>query len=173
MPVSGPSSLPEPFVRERRESDRARILGIRNEVVRSSLAILEYEPQSDAEWDGWWTRRDPKLPFLVLDSGDGSAAGYALLSFFGDRIGYRVTGEVSIHLAPEWRGRGLGRRLFERLIDAGRAYGFHSLLSRITSENTPSIKLHRSLGFVQAGELREVARKFDRFVDVGLFQLPL
>ncbi|NBO15374.1 MAG: GNAT family N-acetyltransferase, partial [Betaproteobacteria bacterium] len=47
----------------------------------------------------------------------------------------------------------------------------HVLVGVIESGNRPSIRLHQQLGFMQAGTLREVGRKFDRWLDVDLYQL--
>ena len=46
---------------------------------------------------------------------------------------------------------GIGRRLLQALIDAGRARGYHALLARISADNDASIRMHSQLGFSVAG----------------------
>jgi L-amino acid N-acyltransferase YncA len=46
----------------------------------------------------------------------------------------------------------------------------HSLLSRIAQPNPVSVRLHESLGFQRIGVMHEVGRKFDRWIDVHLFE---
>jgi phosphinothricin acetyltransferase len=59
----------------------------------------------------------------------------------------------------------------QRLIAHAWASDVHVLVGVIESGNRPSIRLHQQLGFTQAGTLREVGRKFDRWLDVDLYQL--
>lgn len=156
--------------RSARDTDSTRIFEIRNEVIRTSDAILEDEPWSRERWDDWWVAREKTLPILVLADETNQVWGYAMLAFFGDRSGYRVTGEVSIHLDASVRGKGYGRMLLTDLAEAGRAFGFYSLLSRVTGTNAASIALHEKLGFTRVGYLPKIARKFGTFVDVTLYQ---
>ena len=39
--------------------------------------------------------------------------------------------------------------------------------------NPASVALHETLGFTRVARLREVGRKFDRWIDVGYWQLQL
>ena len=81
-----------------------------------------------------------------------------------------MTGEVSIHLDPAIRGKGYGKTLLSALIEAGRGFGFYSLVSRISTANAASIALHERAGFKRAGHLHKVARKFGHLVDVYFYQ---
>ena len=46
-------------------------------------------------------------------------------------------------------------------------------LVHISADNEISLRLHRSLGFLEVGRLPEVGRKFDRWLDLVLVQLTL
>lgn len=162
--------MKSPVVRPVLDSDSTRIFEIRNEVIRTSDAILEDEPWDRARWDAWWKGRDKSLPVLVVADENDVAQGYAFLAYFGDRTGYRVTGEVSIHLDPAIRGLGHGTRLFAALVEAGRHHGFISLISRISSTNSSSVALHERAGFARVGHLHKVGRKFGTLVDVFIYQ---
>lgn len=48
---------------------------------------------------------------------------------------------------PELRGTGLGRRVAEEFLAAGRAAGFRRFRLDVWSENTPARRLYESLGF--------------------------
>ena len=159
-----------PVVRNAVDSDSTRIFEIRNEVIRTTDAILEDEPWTRAKWDAWWKGRERGLPFLVIADENDVAQGYALLTYFADRSGYRVTGEVSIHLDPSVRSRGHGKNLFQALVEAGRHFGFISLVSRISAANPASIALHERIGFTRVGHLHKVALKFGKLVDVYFYQ---
>ncbi len=69
--------------------------------------------------------------------------------------------------------QGLGRTLLVELIARARAAGLHMMVANIEASNTASIRLHESLGFQRAGVVREVGRKFDRWLDLVILQLEL
>ena len=45
------------------------------------------------------------------------------------------------------------------------------MVGAIALPNEPSVRLHERLGFVKAGHLVRIGRKFDRWIDVGNWQL--
>src|SRR5438445_49441 len=68
---------------------------------------------------------------------------------------------------------GLGDLILAELIRRARAHGHHSMLARITSANTASLRLHARHGFVVVGVEWEVAWKHDRWLDVTIMQFRL
>jgi len=56
------------------------------------------------------------------------------------------------------------------LIDLARGRGLHTLIGGVDSENAGSLAFHRALGFEEAGRLREVGRKFDRWLTLVFMQ---
>ncbi len=82
--------------------------------------------------------------------------------------------ENSVYVAPGLEGQGIGRALLEELIRRCTALGFRQMIAVIgDSSHLPSIKFHESLGFTQAGHLRSVGFKFERWVDSVILQRPL
>jgi L-amino acid N-acyltransferase YncA len=113
------------------------------------------------------------LPWLVAEAG-GRLLGYAYAGPFRARPAYRFTFEDSIYLDPAATGRGLGRRLLERLIADCTAAGARQLVAVIgDSGNAASIALHARLGFRHVGTLRSVGFKFGRWLDTVEMQRPL
>ncbi len=49
----------------------------------------------------------------------------------------------------------------------------HVMIGGIDADNAASIHLHRKLGFEPVAHLREVGRKFDRWLDLVFLQRPL
>lgn len=114
--------------------------------------------------------------FLVAQSpaaSGGTVVGYANASVYRPRAAYDHTREVSVYLAAEARGQGVGKALYAELLDRLRSAGTHTALAVIALPNDASIRLHESFGFTPAGTLREVGHKFDRWIDTALFQLRL
>jgi phosphinothricin acetyltransferase len=75
---------------------------------------------------------------------------------------------------PEMHGRGIGKALLRKLIDTCTACGYRQMIAVIgDSDQAASIALHRACGFEDAGNLRNVGWKFDRWLDSALMQLAL
>jgi L-amino acid N-acyltransferase YncA len=110
--------------------------------------------------------------WLVAEHG-GEVVGYACARPFEERSAYRWTASVSVYVAPEQVGRGVGRALYEELFAGLRARGFRMACAGITLPNPASVALHERLGFVQSGVGREVGWKLGAWRDVGYYQLEL
>ncbi len=112
-------------------------------------------------------------PYLVAMDG-ATLLGYAYANVYRTRPAYRFTVEDSIYVAPGATGRGVGRALLLRLIDACTQRGYRQMLAVIgDSDNAASIGLHRACGFALTGTLHAVGWKFGRWVDSVLMQRRL
>jgi phosphinothricin acetyltransferase len=159
-------------VRPAGRADLPRILSIYNHEVLSSTATYDTQPRTEEEHGKWFAHHDSVHPVLVAES-DREVCGWASLSPWSDRPAYDSSVEVSVYVAEEHRGKGVGKQLLQALIEAGRARGHHALLGRISSDNTVSIRLHEALGFSVVGVLKEVGFKFGRWLDVSIMELIL
>ena len=154
------------------ERDLRGIAAIYNDVILHSTATFDVTPRTDEEQLEWFRRHGEKHPVLVARQG-GEVVGWASLNVFHERCAYEKTVEDSVYVREDWRGRGVGRKLLGRLVEAARAAGHHSIVARIADHSQASIGLHRVLGFLEVGEIREAGRKFDRWIDVTLMQRVL
>ena len=161
-------------VREAGERDVPRITAIYAHHVLTGLATFEVVPPADAEMArrrenvlGW------ELPYFVAEDASG-VLGYAYAAPYRTRAGYRYTVEDSIYVDPAAVGRGVGRRLLERLIEACAACGCRQMVAVIgDTDNSASIGLHEVCGFARVGMLPSVGFKFGRWVDSVLMQRGL
>ncbi len=112
------------------------------------------------------------LPWLVLVE-EGRIIGYSCAVRWKGRAAYGQSVESTIYLAEGAGGRGLGSLLYGELISQLRNRGLHCALGGIALPNEASVALHESLGFEKVAHLREVGRKFERWIDVGYWQLML
>jgi phosphinothricin acetyltransferase len=105
---------------------------------------------------------------------DGAVSGFAYLSPYHERSAYRFTAEISVYVAAEARGGGLGRALMERLLADGAEAGVREVIAIIGVTGDPaSIELQRAFGFEDAGLLRGVGFKHGRWYDTVLMQRSL
>ena len=160
-------------VREAVAADLPAILAIHNEVVATSTAIFSEEPSTLEERTTWWQGRIGQgYPLLVAATGD-DVAGFASFGDFRTWPGYRFTVEHSVHVRHDRRGQGIGQRLMQALLPRAAALGKHVMVGGIDATNAGSIRFHERLGFTRVGHLREVGRKFDRWLDLALLQRSL
>jgi L-amino acid N-acyltransferase len=158
------------LIRDARDSDLPEILAIYNDVVLTTTAIYEdtlSTLESRREW--YEDRKRRGLPVLVGEA-DGEVVGFSSFGEWRTRWGYRFTVEHSVHVRADCRGRGYGRALIEALFPRAAALNLHVMVGQIDSQAEASIHLHRTLGFEQAGFFREVAWKFDRWLDLVVMQ---
>ena len=117
--------------------------------------------------NAWWGGREmapmlPKLFFLhfegtsfVAEDDEGK-----LVAFLIGFLSQTDTDEAYIHfvgVAPEQRGSGLGRALYERFFDVVRSDGRTRVRCVTSPANTQSIAFHESLGFT----VESVAKDYD------------
>lgn len=162
------------IIRGATAGDAGALAAIYGHHVLHGFGTFETAPPDAAWMDG--RRREVQgygLPYLVAAL-DGRVVGYAYASPFRPRPGYRFTAEDSVYVAPEAIGRGVGRAVLSRVIDACAAFGLRQLVAVIgDSGNAASIGLHRSLGFTESGVGRSVGFKHGRWVDIVWMQKPL
>jgi L-amino acid N-acyltransferase YncA len=104
---------------------------------------------------------------------EGRVVGYAYATAFNERPAYRWSTSVSVYVAAEARGQGIGRALYEALFERLRERGFRTACAGITLPNPASESLHRRLGFALVGINRDIGWKEDGWRDVGWYQLEL
>ncbi len=111
-------------------------------------------------------------PLFVAEL-DQQVAGYAYYLPFRAKAAYARTKELTVYVDAGAHRRGLASALYLRLIEHARARGVHALIGVLGGENPASASLHQKLGFELVGHLREVGRKFDRYVDTYYYEMLL
>jgi phosphinothricin acetyltransferase len=156
-------------VRPAAAPDLAGVAAIYDEQVRGSVATFDLEPPPVSHWAHRLGSTEPGDHFLVADDG-GAVIGFAYSSAYRSRPGYRLTRETTVYLSEDARGHGLGRRLYDDLLDRVSADGMHVVLAGVALPNPASVALHEACGFEHVGTMREVGRKFDRWLDTAWYQ---
>jgi phosphinothricin acetyltransferase len=165
-------SLDSVRIRRAEIADVPAITEIYNEAILTTTATFDTEPKTVAERTAWLQTHDGRHPVLVATV-DENVTGWASLTRWSERRAYDRTAETSFYVHSKHRGRGVGRRLKDSIIDEARGLGFHTLIARIAEGSDASIHLNRSAGFEHVGTLREVGFKFGRLLDVHIMQLML
>jgi len=150
-------------------TDVPAITGIYNEAILTTTATFDKEPKTTTSQRKWFKAHGPKNPIVVAVA-DGKVVGWASLSAYSDRCAYAETAEISVYVKKSFRNQGLGKKLMQAVLDAGKKAGLHTVISRIAGGNNVSINLHHELGFTDIGVMKEVGSKFGQLLDVYLLQ---
>jgi L-amino acid N-acyltransferase YncA len=150
------------------------ILNILNEAIATSTALYDYQPRTMEMMKGWFEdKRKGGFPVLGAEDASGQFLGFASYGAFRAWPAYKYTVEHSVYVDSRFRGRGVGRLLLEKIIEAARKKDYHVLIGGIDTANKASIALHEILGFVHCATIRQVGFKFGRWLDLSFYQLIL
>ncbi len=161
------------IIRTAAPEDAERLLAIYAPYVERTAISFEYLPPSPEEFRERIRTTLERWPWLVVQSG-AELLGYIYAGPLGVRRAYQWSCEVSIYLSPAGQGRGLGRRLYERIEDLLRRMGLRSAYVCVAvpeEENDPrltdnSLRFHRHLGYREVGRFPGSGRKFGRWYGV-------
>ena len=152
-----------------RPDDAPRLCEIYNYYVESATVTLECAPLGIAEFAARIRETLGEFPYIVCEY-DGRAVGYAYAHKFKTRYGYRFCAELSVYCDREYRGRGIGKRLYAALIELLSMQGYTNLYGVVTSPNPASEALHRSFGFTEVGREHLAGHKFGEWFDVAVLE---
>ena len=110
-----------------------------------------------AEWDHWDKGHLAQCRIVAID--ENGVKGWAALSPVSARPAYAGVAEVSVYIAKEARGQGLGKKLLRKLIEESEASGMWTLQASIFPENEASIHIHEQCGFRIMGRRERVAQR--------------
>lgn len=162
------------IIRAAAEADAQALAEIYGHHVLTGFGTFEEVPPDAAEMS---RRRaaiaERGLPYVVAELGK-RVMGFAYAGPFRPRAAYRYTVEDSVYVAPDAIGRGVGRAMLANVLDQCAALGLRQVVAVIgDSHNEASIGLHRALGFQDAGVVRSVGFKHNRWVDIVTMQKAL
>ncbi|MEX5558771.1 GNAT family N-acetyltransferase [Pseudomonas rhodesiae] len=161
------------MIRDATEKDLPAIRDIYNDAVRNTTAIWNEQPVDLANRLAWFNARQALgYPILVAVEND-EVTGYASFGDWRPFEGFRYSVEHSVYVRHDQRGKGLGPRLMQALIERARNAGKYVMVAAIESGNQSSIRLHERLGFVTTGQMPQVGIKFGRWLDLTFMQLAL
>lgn len=136
------------------------------EGIATGNATFETEAPT---WEGWDSSHLPGCRLVAAES-DNAITGWAALSAVSDRRVYAGVAEVSVYVAKEHQGQGLGRSLLQALITASEEEGIWTLQASMFPENLASIKLHKACGFRDVGRRERIGKMATTWRDTLLLE---
>ncbi|MFN2224407.1 MAG: GNAT family N-acetyltransferase, partial [Candidatus Promineifilaceae bacterium] len=148
-----------------RPADWLAVRAIYVQGIATRLATFETAPP---EWPAW-DQGHLAEPRLVIRQGD-DVLGWAALSPVSGRCVYSGVAEVSVYVAENHRGQGLGKMLLQALVARSEAQGIWTLQAGIFPENKASIGLHLANGFRLVGIRERLGQLDGEWRDVALLE---
>jgi L-amino acid N-acyltransferase YncA len=119
-------------------------------------------------WETWDAAHLPTHRFVAMD--DGDVVGWIALSPYSSRQCYAGVAQIGVYVDANARGRGVGRRLLERVIVSSEQSGIWTLQAGVMKENAASLALHRSCGFRVVGTRERISQVNGEWRDVVLLE---
>jgi L-amino acid N-acyltransferase YncA len=163
---------PPVTVRNACEADLEAIRGIYNEGIEDRVATLDLGAKPQEDILSWWRQHGGEYSILVATEAE-RVIGWASLNPFSHRCAHAEVADLSIYVARDCRGRGVGYDLLRRLTEVAKQNGFHKIVLHALDLNEPGKRLYRKAGFIEVGVFKEHGRLDGRFVDVVAMELLL
>ena len=158
-------------IRTATKDDLPTIVGIYNWAVNQTFATIDSEPLSKEEAESWWEMHAGRN-FVLVAEAEGDVIGWARLLPWKQR-GFDVVEDL-VYVDPLAHGKGVGADLLKNLIEEARGLrNCKTIVATMATDNLPSLKLHKRLGFEEAGIIPNAAYKFTRWMDIALLQRSL
>lgn len=136
------------------------VASIYAEGIDTGMATFETTIPS---WDKWDTSH---LPYARIAGYEyDQMLGWAALSPVSDRCVYGGVAEVSIYVGRTSRGKGIGQKLLNTLIEVSEKKGIWTLQAGVFKENGSSIALHEKCGFRVIGFREKVGKLNGQWFD--------
>lgn len=161
------------MIRKATATDASSIAGIYNHYVKNTVITFEEEPVSVSDMAARIEKvQCAGLPWLVLEK-QGELIGYAYVTAWKERIAYKHSVEVTVYLSHNVVTKGWGTKLYKALFSALEQTSVHAVIGGITLPNAASVGLHEKFGMEKVAHFNEVGYKFERWLDVGYWQLKI
>lgn len=154
------------------ERDADAVAAIYRPAVETSVASFEEVPPTPGEMGERIRSTLARTPWLVAETEEG-VIGYAYAGRHLERPGYRWSVNVSVYVAADARGRGVGHALYAELFATLRRQGFVNAYAGIALPNPASIALHESFAMRRVALYERVGFKFGAWHDVAWYGLRL
>lgn len=159
-------------IRKAMEEDAEAIAKIYNWYILNTPISFEMETVGNDEMRRRILEKRLNYEWLVGEV-DHEIVGHAFYGAFCDTLAYKHTVESAIYIPLKSIGMGFGKALYSNLIDSAKKHEFLEMVGFIALPNPGSVALHQKMGFKEVGVLRKVGYKFEKYIDVGIWQLAL
>lgn len=154
------------------DRDADAVAAIYRPAVETSIASFEEVAPSAVEMAARIRAVLAWTPWLVMEDHE-SVIGYAYAGRHRERSGYRWSVDISVYVAADQHGRGIGRALYDALLSLLRRQRFVNAYAGIALPNPASVALHEAIGMRRVALYERVGWKFGAWHDVAWYAMRL
>lgn len=151
--------------------DCASLLRIYAQYIDTPITF-EYQLPTESDFAQRIDDITKTYPFVVCMEHE-QMIGYAYAHRQMERTAYQWNAELSVYLDASYTARGIGKKLYQILIEILKLQGIKTVYGGVTLPNIKSERLHRSLGFACLGIYHNTGFKCDAWHDVAWFERPI
>ena len=138
---------------------------IYEEGIATGNATFQDKAPTQEEWDASHLK---SCRYVAVDRDE--VLGWAALTPVSGRCVYAGVAEVSVYVGERGRGKGIGKKLLEHLINESEREGLWTLQAGIFPENVSSIALHEKAGFRMIGRRERIGKMHGVWRDTLLLE---
>lgn len=152
-------------IRQMKPSDWENVKSIYEAGIATKNATFDTSAGTWEKWDS-----DHLTDARLVAENSDQIQGWAALSPVSERCVYGGVAEVSVYIANDVQGKGLGTALLDRLIGESEQQNIWTLQAGIFPENKASVKLHEKMGFRIVGTREKIGKMDGQWRDVVLME---
>lgn len=152
--------------------DAAQIIEIYSPNILDAAISFETEVPSAEEMQNRIEMILQKYPWIVCEV-NGKIVGYVYASKHRDREAYQWSCECTIYMHNDFKGKGIGKELYQLLFEILKLLRFRNVYAGITLPNEGSITIHEKCGFQHFATYENIGYKFGAWHSVGWWKLQI
>jgi L-amino acid N-acyltransferase YncA/protein-tyrosine-phosphatase len=159
------TDVSSPRIRESRSNDLAAIREIYNQGIEDRIATLDEVAKTEDAIHEWYRAHGDRYGVIVAER-DDRVVGWASLNPYSHRCAYRGVADLSVYVARQARGTGVGSALLQSIERYAKQNEFHKIVLFALAKNEAGQRLYLKMGYRNVGIFAEQGRLDGRFVDV-------
>ena len=129
-----------------------------------------FTPQQERDYIASLSERES----IFVAEVEGRVVGFQSLDLWAKYTdSFDHVGSMGTFVLPEWRRKGVARRLAEHTLDFARAHGYEKIVSYVRAGNINARAFYHSLGFVTKGVLARQVKIDGQYEDEVFIELFL
>jgi len=153
------------LIREAKLEDIKSIMNIYNQGIEDRIATLESETKDLTYMKNWFDQHKGRYKVIVAEQ-EGDVLGWASINQYSSRCAYTGVGDLSIYIARNYRGKGVGSLLLKEMEKVAIETGFYKIILFTFPFNEIGQALYKKNGFQEVGIFKNQGILDGKFVDV-------
>lgn len=160
------------MIRTATEADARRLLEIYGHYVKNTAITYEYDVPTLENFQQRIRNTLQQYPYLVAEE-EGKILGYAYAGRFHPRKSFDWAVEATVYVDKDARGRGIGKKLYEKLEECLCKQNYVNLMVSIAYPaqedeylTKNSVEFHSHMGYILCAHFHRCAYKFGRWYDL-------